>query len=162
MFSGARKSREIASNPRLPVRSESMVFDVWHDIHGNGPQKYQKHIRSCRFSIWIPGKVENWEPRMLCFAVVFLVFWSTLPAFRSRMGPGPENLNPVRTPGCRFRCFPWKIASRNHQYSLGLIGILSAATTEFWSSKSTKYDNKYVGILSSFTRMSRNVLEKDQ
>ena len=88
----------------------------------------------------------NGEPRMLCFAVVFLVFWGTLPPFRSRMGPGPENLNPVRTPGCRFRCFSWKIASRNHQYSLGLIGILSAATTEFWSSKSTKYDNEYVGI----------------
>ena len=87
---------------------------------------------------------------MLCFAVVFLVFWSTLPAFRSRMGPGPENLNPVRTPGCRFRCFSWKIASRNHQYSLGLIGILSAATIEFWSSKSTKYDNEYVGIFWPF------------
>ena len=77
---------------------------------------------------------------MLCFAVVFLVFWSTLPAFRSRMGPGPENLNPVRTPGCRFRCFSWKIASRNHQYSLGFNwyfergddGILELKKHQIW------------------------------
>ena len=140
LFLGARKSRKIASSPRLPDRSESTVFDMWHDVNENGLQKYQEHIQSCRFFTWIPGKVENGEPRMLCFAVVFLVFWSTLPAFRSRMGPGPENMNPVRTPGCRFRCFSWKIASRNYQYSLGFNwysergdnGILELKKHQIW------------------------------
>ena len=58
-----------------------------------GSRSTKKHIRLCRFFTWIPGKMENGEPRMLCFAVVFLVFWGTLPPFRSRMGPGPGNLS---------------------------------------------------------------------
>ena len=103
-----------------------------------GSRSTRKHVRLCRVFTWIPGKMENGGPRMLCFAVVFLVFWGTLPAFRSQMGPAPENLNPVRTPGCGFRCFSWKIASRNHQYSLGFNWYIERGDDGKLDSKSTK------------------------
>ena len=119
VFRGAKRSRK-SHQIRAFLFERNQWFSMCDTMFTEmGPRSTKKHIRLCRFFARIPGKVENGGPRMLCFAVVFLVFWGTLPPFRSRMGPGPENLNPVRTPGCRFRCFSWKIASRNHQYSLG-------------------------------------------
>ena len=42
-----------------------------------------------RMLSWQSG---NGQLRMLYFAVLFLVFWGTLSAFRSQKGPEPENL----------------------------------------------------------------------
>ena len=137
-YSGRAESTKYILKPSFPVRWELVDFQVYTIFTKIGSRSTGKHIQLCRFFAWIPGKVENGEPRMLCFAGVFLVFWSTLPAFRSRMGPGPENLNPVRTPGCRFRCFSWKIASRNHQYSLGFNWYFACGDDGKLDSKSTK------------------------
>ena len=130
-----------------------MVFDVWHDIHENGLQKYQKHIQLCRFFIWITVKVENGELRMLCFAVVFLVFWSTLPVFWSKMGPVPENL--------QFRVIFHRGLGRkilwsrlqNHQHSLGFNWYFACGDDGKLDSKSTKIRLVfYVGLPLLFRR----------
>ena len=123
-----------------------------------GSRSTKKHIQLCRFSTWIPGKVENGELRMLCFAVVFLVFWSTLPVFWSKMGPVPENLNPVRTPGCGFRCFSWKIASRNHQYSLGFNWYFACGDDGKLDSKSTKIQLVLCRVSATFPPNSGKVV----
>ena len=118
-FSGREKSRKASkSAPSCSIGIDR--FSSVHDIHGNGLQKYQKHIQLCRFFACIPGKVENGKLRMLCFAVVFLVFWSTLPVFWSRMEPVHENL-----PSRAIFIGVWEgksceIVCENHQYSLGL------------------------------------------
>ena len=127
-----------------------------------GPQSAPEPYQNVGIFTRLLEGLENGSSKPYVFVVFWDAFWPTFRFLGQKSASGSKTLNPVRTPGCGFRCFSWKIASRNHQYSLGLIGILSAATMEFWSSKSTKYDNKYVGIFGNFTRMSRKVLEKDQ
>ena len=106
VFRGAKKSRK-SHQIRAFLFDRNQRFSTCDTIFTEiGPRSTKKHIRLCRFFTWIPGKVENGEPRMLCFAVVFLVFWGTLPAFRSQMGPGPGNL-PFRT--CFHRGFGMEI-----------------------------------------------------
>ena len=123
-----------------------------------GSRSTKKHIQLCRFSTWIPGKVENGQLRMLCFAIVFLVFWSTLPVFWSKIGSVPENLNPDRTPGCGFRCFSWKIASRNHQYSLGFNWYFACGDDGKLDSKSTRIQLVLCRVSATFPPNSGKVV----
>ena len=95
---------------------------------------------------------------MLCFAVVFLVFWSTLPVFRSKMGSVPENLQ-SRTFFHRGlgREIMWN-RLLNHQYSLGFNWYFERGDDGKLDSKSTKIQLVSCRVSATFPPNSRKVV----
>ena len=74
MFCGARKKSRNASEPELScsigINGFRRVTRFSRKLTPGG----LKHIQLCRIFACIPGKVENWQLRILCFVILFLVF----------------------------------------------------------------------------------------
>ena len=94
------------------------------------------------------------------FCLCIWYFLANFPVLGQKSASGSKTLNPVRTPGCGFRCFSWKIASRNHQYSLGLTWYFERGDDGKSDSKRTKNDSIYVWSWCFFLRKPENVIGK--
>ena len=92
-----------------------------------------------------------------------LCFWYFLAHFRvlgQKSDSGSKTLNPVWTPGCGFRCFSWKIASRNHWYSLGLTWYFERGDDGKSDSKIIKKTLVFMYDYDAFLRKPENVIGK--
>ena len=139
MFSGSRKSRgnRIKSAPSCSIgingfRRVTRYSRKW------APEVPKNIYNYVCFS---HGFLEKWKmggPE--CFVLLSFSWYSGAPCrhFGPKWAPGPKTLNPDRTPGCGFRCFSWKVASRNHQYSLGFNWYFACGDDGKLDSKSTK------------------------
>ena len=95
-----------------------------------------------------------------CFVLLSFSWYSGAPCrhFGPKWAPGPKTLNPDRTPGCGFRCFSWKIASRNHQYSLGFNWYFACGDDGKLDSKSTKIQLVLCRVSATFPPNSGKVV----
>ena len=94
------------------------------------------------------------------FCLCILHFLANFPFLGQKSTSGSKTLNPVRTPGCGFRCFSWKIASRNHQYSLGLTWYFERGDDGKSDSKRTKKRQCLCRAFHAFPRKPENIIGK--
>ena len=109
---------------------------------------------------WLFRRGGKWHLETICFAYVFYTFWPTFRFLGQKSAPGSKTLNPVRTPGCGFRCFSWKIASRNHQYSLGLTWYFERGDDGKSDSKRTRKRQCLCRVFHAFPREPENIIGK--
>ena len=136
-YSGRAESTKYTLKPSFAVRSELVDFQVYTIFTKMGSRSTQNIYNYVGFS---HGFLEKWKtggPE--CFVLLSFSWYSGAPCrhFGPKWAPGPKTLNPDRTPGCGFRCFSWKIASRNHQYSLGFNWYFACGDDGKLDSKST-------------------------
>ena len=111
-----------------------------------GPQSAPEPYQNKGIFTRLPEGLENGSSKPYVFVVFWDAFWPIFRFWGQKSASGSKTLNPVRTPGCGFRCFSWKIASRNHQYSLGLTWYFERGDDGKSDSKRTKNVNVYVGF----------------
>ena len=103
-----------------------------------GPQSAPEPYQNKGIFTRLLEGLENGSSKPYVFVVFWDAFWPIFRFLGQKSPPGSNTLNPVRTPGCGFRCFSWKIASRNHQYSLGFNWYFACGDDGKLDSKSTK------------------------
>ena len=104
--------------------------------------------------------LENGSSNPYVFVVFWDAFWPTFRFLGQKSASGSKTLNPVRTPGCGFRCFSWKIASRNHQYSLGFNWYFACGDDGKLDSKSTWNLLVLCRVFTTFPPSSGKVIAK--
>ena len=122
----------------------------------SAPEPYQNKGIFTR----LQDEVENGSSKPFVFLMFLDTFWPTFRFLGQKSASGSKTLNPVRTPGVGFRCFPWKIASRNYQYSLGLTWYFERGDDGKLDSKRTKKRRHLCMVFHAFPRKPENVIGK--
>ena len=93
-FPGCTRNRENMLDPYYYMYSSrfSRMSSV-HEKCENGPQKYQKHIRLCRYFTTVPRKLGTVWVETLHFRICSGTFPITSPGFRGNLGPCPKHLS---------------------------------------------------------------------
>ena len=125
---------------------------MWQGNDGNLSRKCPRTLPKRRYFHTTSRGVENGSSKPYVFVVFWDAFWPTFRFLGQKSASGSKTLNPVRTPGCGFRCFSWKIASRNHQYSLGLTWYFERGDDGKSDSKRIKNVNVYVWFWCFFAK----------
>ena len=125
-----------------------------------GPQSAPERYQNKGFFYSTSRRGGKWHLETICFAYVFYTFWPTFRFLGQKSASGSKTLNPVWTPGCGFRCFSWKIASRNHQYSLGLTWYFERGDDGKSDSKRIKKRQCLCRVFHAFPRKPENVIGK--
>ena len=145
MFLGAKKSK-MQCTRASPVRAHLEGIRVWQGNNGNRSRKCPRTLPKRRYFHMISRGVGKWQLETLRFHCVLGLFLAHIPFLGQKSARGANTLYPVRTPGCGFRCFSWKIAFQNHQYSLGFNWYLERGDDGKWTPKGPRNTNDSVGF----------------
>ena len=157
-----RKGKKNPCKRASPVRAHVEEIRVWQGKDGKRSRKCPRTLPKRRYFYTTSRGVGKWQLGTICFAYVFDTF---LPIFRflgQKSPPGSKTLNPVRTPGCVFRCFSWKIVSQNHQYSLGFNRYFERGDDGKMDSKRIEKRQCSCVFLDDFRGKQKMASEKDQ
>ena len=119
MFFGREKVKKYHAKGVLLFERISRKSTCDKEMMKMGPQSAPEPYHNEGIFTRLPEGLENGSSKPYVFVVFWDAFWPIFRFWGQKSASGSKTLNPVRTPGCGFRCFSWKIASRNHQYSLG-------------------------------------------
>ena len=125
-----------------------------------GPQSAPERYQNKGIFTRLLDEVENCSSKPFIFLMFLDTFWPTFRFLDQKSASGSKTLNPVRTPGCGLRCFSWEIASRNHQYFLGLTWYFERGDDGKSDSKRTKERQCLCRVFHAFPRKPENIIGK--